>query len=161
MSRLSNKSTGKMTVAAPLILALLAGAPFANGLLLHDHSDHGVHSHRLMLSDLGQVGLGATWDRYHDDIHDDDRNDPESNDSFDSLFVLLIDSATGSGIYRSTGAVVSSVQRLSSRVVPQSMPHSDLRDPYRFSTSPCPSARPLHPVSALDALLQGSHALLL
>ena len=52
MSRLSIRSTCKTAVAAPLILTLLAGVPFADGLLLHDHSDHGVHSHRVMLDDL-------------------------------------------------------------------------------------------------------------
>ena len=150
-----------MTVAAPLILALLAGAPFADGLLLHDHSDHGVHSHRLMLDDLGQGGLGVTWDRYHDDIHDDGRHDTDGDDSFDSLFVLLIDSATGTGIHRATGAAIASAQHHSSNVIPRSMLHSDSRDPHRCSAAPWPSAHPLRPVSALDALLQGSHALLL
>ena len=60
MSRLSIRSTCKTGVTAPLILALLAGVPFANGFLLHDHSDHGIHSHAVMLAGLGEGGEGPT-----------------------------------------------------------------------------------------------------
>ena len=57
MSRLSIRSTCKTAVAATLVLALLARVPFADGLLLHDHSDHGVHSHAVALNDLREGDL--------------------------------------------------------------------------------------------------------
>ena len=52
MSRFKTRSTCKALVAIPLVLALLARVPFADGLLLHDHSDHGVHAHTVALDDM-------------------------------------------------------------------------------------------------------------
>lgn len=165
MSRLSIRSTCKTAVAAPLILTLLAGVPFADGLLLHAHSDHGVHSHRVMLDDLRQGGLCASWYRYHDDTHDDRRNDrnndTDGDDYADSLFIFVNDPATTMGIHCSSGAVIVSTQHLSPQVIPRSMLSGDPTDTYHFSAAPWPSAHPLRPAGALDALLQSSHALLL
>ncbi len=165
MSRLSIRSTCKTAVAAPLILALLARAPFADGLLLHDHRDHGVHSHRVMLDDLREGGLCAAWYRYHDDIHadgrDDRNNDTDADDYADSLFIFVNDPATTMGIHCSSGTMIASIQQPSSKVLSRSMLWSDPTDTCRFSPAPWPSAHPLRPACALDALLQSSHALLL
>ncbi len=165
MSRFNIRSTYKTAVAAPLILALLARVAFANGLLSHDHSDHGVHSHAVTLDDLREGDLRASWHRYHDDIHDDDRDDT-NNDSDDGayadpLFIFVNDPATALGIHYSSGVVTASIQHASSNVFPRSMQMSDPTDTYRFSAAPWPSAHALRPGCALDALLQSSHALLL
>ena len=165
MSRFNIKSTYKTAVAAPLILALLARVAFANGLLSHDHSDHGVHSHTLTLDDLHEGNLRASWHRYHDDIHDDDRDD--RNDDSDGeeyaepLFIFVNDPATALGMRYSSNVVTASIQHPSSSVFPRSMLLSDATDTCRFSAAPWPSAHALRPVCALDALLQSSHALLL
>ncbi len=165
MSRFNIGSTCNALVAAPLILALLARVPFADGLLLHDHSDHGVHSHTVTLDDLREGDLRAAWHRYHDDIHDEDRND-RNNDSDDGefadlWFIFVSDPAITTGIHCSSSAVIASIQHLSSEVLPRSMLPSDPTDASRFSAASWPSAHPLRPASALDALLQSSHALLL
>ncbi len=162
MSKLNIRSTCKTAVAAPLILALLARVPFADGLLLHDHRDHGVHSHTVTLDDLREGDLREAWHRYHDDIHDDDRddgnNDSNDGDYADSLLILVNAPADAMRIHCSSGAAI---RHLSSRVLPRSMLSSDPTNAYRFSAAPWPSARPLRPACALDALLQSSHALLL
>ncbi len=169
MSKLNIRSTCKTAVAVPLILALLARVPFADGLLLHDHSDHGVHSHAVALDDLCEGDLREAWHRYHDDIHDDDRDD-RNNDSnggesrragTDSLLILVNAPADAMRIHCSSGAAIASIRHLSSKVLPRSMLSSDPTNTYRFSAAPWPSARPLRPACALDALLQSSHALLL
>ena len=165
MSRFNIRSTCNTTVAASLILALLARVPFADGLLLHDHGDHGVHSHTVTIDDLREGALRAAWHRHHDDIHDDDRddrnNDSDGGEYADLLFIFVNDPATATGIHCSSGAVIASIQHLSSKVLPRSMLPSDPTDTYRFSAAPWPSAHPLRPAFALDALLQSSHALLL
>ena len=165
MNRLSIRSTCRAAVAAPLILALLARVPFADGLLLHDHNDHGVHTHPVTLDDLRDGDLCAAWHRNHDDSHHDDRddrnNDSDGGEYVDSLFIFVSVPATTLGIHRSSGAVIASIQHLSSKVLPRSMLSGDPPDTCGLSTAPWPSAHPLRPAFALDALLQSSHALLL
>lgn len=161
MSRFSMRSTCKTAVAAPLILALLARVPFADGLLLHDHSDHGVHSHTVTLDDLREGDLRAAWHRHHDEDRDDRNNDSDGGEYADSLFIFVNDPAIATGIHCSSGAVIASIQHLSSKVLPRLMLSSDPTDTYRFSAAPWPWAHPLRPACALDALLQSSHALLL
>ncbi len=165
MSKFNIRSTYKTAVAAPLILALLARVAFANGLVSHDHSDHGVHSHAVTLDDLREGDLRASWYRYHDDIHDDDRDDrnteSDRGEYAEPLFIFVNDPATALGIRYSSGVVTASMQHPSSNVFPRSMLLSDPTDTCRFSAAPWPSAHPLRPACALDALLQSSHALLL
>ncbi len=148
-----------------MIFALLARVLFADGLLSHDHSDHGVHSHTVTLDDLREGNLRASWHRYHDDIHDDDRDD-RSNDSdggeyADPLFIFVNGPATAMGIHYSSGVVTASIQHLSSKAFPRSMLLSEPTDTYLLSAAPRPSAHALRPASVLDALLQSNHALLL
>jgi hypothetical protein len=161
MSKFNIRSTYKTAVAAPLILALLARVAFANGLLSHDHSDHGVHSHAVTLDDLREGDLRASWHRYHDDERDDRNNDSEGEEYADPLFIFVNDPATALGIHYSSGVVTASIQHASSNVFPRSMQMSDPTDTHRFSAAPWPSAHALRPACALDALLQSSHALLL
>ncbi|MCH8967450.1 MAG: hypothetical protein IID43_07200 [Planctomycetes bacterium] len=148
-----------------MILALLARVPFADGLLLHDHSDHGVHSHTVTLDDLREGDLRAVWHRHHDDDRDDRNNDSDGGESrragTDSLLIFVSDPANAAGIHGSSGTVIASIRPLSSSVLPRSMLPSDPTESSRFLTAPWPSARPLRPAFALDALLQSSHALLL
>lgn len=165
MSRFKTGSTCKALVAVPLVLAMLARVPFADGLLLHDHSDHGVHTHTVALDDLRDGDLCASWHRYHDDSHDDDRDD-RNNDSnggeyADSPFIFVGVPATTLGIPCSSGAVIASIQHPSSKALPRSMLPSDSAATAGFSHAPLPSTHPLRPAFALDALLQSSHALLL
>ena len=165
MSRLDIRSTCNALVAAPLILSLLARVTFADGLLLHDHSDHGIHAHTVTLDDVREGDLRAAWHRYHDDIHDDERddrhNDSDGGEYADSLLIFVDDPAAAMGIHGSSGAVIASIQHPSSKALPRSMLPSDSTDASRFLTAPWPSAHPLRPVCALAALLQSSHALLL
>ena len=169
MSRLSIRSTCNAPVAAAVILAVLARVPFADGLLLHDHNDRGVHSHTVMLDDLRNNDPFAAWHRHHDDIPYDDRddrnNDSDGDDSrragTDPLFIFVSDPAMATGIHCSSATVIASIQKPSSRVLPRSMLPGDPPDSSRFLTAPWPSAHPLRPACALDALLQSSHALLL
>lgn len=165
MRRLNIKSSCNTAVASSLIFALLARVAFADGLLLHDHSDHGIHSHTVTLDDLHEGDLCAAWHRYHDDIHDNERddrnNDSDGGEDADSLFLFVNDPAIAASSHCSSGAVIASLQHVSSRVLPRSMLPSDPTDTCRFSAARWPSAHPLRPASALDALLQGSHALLL
>ena len=165
MSRLSIISTCKAPVAAALILAVLARVPFADGLLLHDHNDHGVHSHTVTLDDLHNNDDSAAWHRHHDDIpvgDHGDRNNASDGDGYsDPLFVFVSDPAIATGIHRSSGAVIASIQNPSSRVLPRSMVPGYPPDASRFLTAPWPSAHLLRPACALVALLQTSHALLL
>ncbi len=157
MSRLSIRSTCKTAVAAPLILALLVRVPFADVLVLHDHGDHGVHSHTVTIDDLREGALRAAWHRHHDE----ESNDSDGGEYADSLFIFVNDPAIATGIHCSSAAEIATIQHLSSKVLPRSMLSSDPTDPYRFSAAPWPSAHPLRPAFALDALLQSSHALLL
>ena len=165
MNRLGIRSTRRVTVAAALVLALLARVPFADGLLLHDHSDHGVHSHTVTLDDLREGGLCASWHRYHNGIHDDERddrnNDSDGGEYVDSLFIFVSVPATALGIRCSSGATIASIQHPSSTVLPRSMLPNDSTASAKLSPAPWPSAHPLRPAFALDALLQSSHALLL
>jgi len=152
-------------VATTLILALLARVPIADGLLLHDHSDHGVHAHTVTLDDMREGDLCASWYRYHDDSHDDDRDD-RNNDSdgceyVDSQFIFVGVPATAMGIHSSSCAVIASIQHSSSNVLPRSMLPSDSAAKANLPPAPWPAAHPLRPAFALDALLQSSHALLL
>ena len=169
MSTLNIRATCKTAVASSLVLALLVRVALADGLLLHDHSDHGVHAHAVTLDDLCEGDLRPTWHHAHDDMHDDDRDD-RNNDSdggesrragTDSLVVFLNSPANASSIHCWSGAVIASIHQLSSTVLPRSVPSSHTPDASRFLTAPMPSAHPLRPASALDALLQSSHALLL
>lgn len=165
MNRLSIRSTGRAAVAAPLILALLARMPFADEWLFHDHSDHGVHSHTVTLDDLREGDLCASWHRYHDDSHNDDRddrnNDSDGGEYAEPLLILVSDPVVATGTHCSSGAVTASIQHLSSTVLPRSMLPSDSIAPAKLSPAPWPSAHPLRPAFVLDALLQSSHALLL
>lgn len=165
MNRLSIRLTRRVAVAASLILALLARMPFADGLLLHDHSDHGVHAHTVTLDDLREGDLCESWHSYHDDSHHDGRDD-QSDDSdgseyVDSLYIFVSDPSTALGIHCQSGAVIASIQHPSSAVLARSMLPSDSAAIAGFSHTSWPSAHPLRPASALDALLQSSHALLL
>ncbi len=148
-----------------MILAVLARLPFADGLLLHDHSDHGIHSHTVTLDDLYGGDPCAAWHRYHDDIHDDDHddgnNDSDDSERTDSLFIFVSEPVMATGSHGSTNAMIASIQRSFSKVLPRSMQPSDSAATARFSRTPWPSAHPLRPAFALDALLQSSHALLL
>lgn len=152
-------------MAASLILALLARVPFADGLLLHDHSDHGIHSHTVTLDDMREGDLCASWHRYHDDSHNNDRDD-RSDDSdggeyVDSVFIFVSLPSTALSIQCSSGTVIASIQHPSASVLPRSMLPSDSAATSRWLNTSWPSARPLRPASALDALLQSSRALLL
>ena len=161
MKRLSIRSSRNIVVASSLILVLLARLSFADGLLLHDHSDHGVHSHTVTLDDLREGELRAAWYHHHDEDRDDRNNDSEGGEDADPLFIFVNDPATAKGIHYSSGAAIASIQQLSSKVLPRSTLLSDPAATYRSSAAPWPSAHPLRPASALDALLQSSHALLL
>ena len=165
MNRLSIRSACKASVAVALILALLARVPFADGLLLHDHGDNGIHSHTVTLDDLRNDGPPAAWHHHHDDIPDDDHgdrnNDSDGGEYSDPLFIFMSDPAIATGIHCSSGTVIASIQKPSSRVLPRSMVPGDPPDASRFLTAPWPSAHSLRPAFALDALLQSSHALLL
>lgn len=155
-----------MALAIPLILAVVARVPFVDGLLLHDHGDHDIHSHVVMLDELREGDLRAAWHRHHDDIRDDDHGDDRHDDSdggeyAELLFIFVSDPAIATGIHCSSGTVIVSIQHPSSKIVPRSMLPGDPPDASRFLTAPWPSAHPLRPPFALDALLQTSHALLL
>ena len=168
MNRLSIRSTRRAVVAAPLVLALLARVPFADALLLHDHGDNGIHSHTVTLDDMRDGDLCASWYHYHDGIHDDDRNnrnnrnnDSDGGEYADSLFLFVSVPATALGIPCSSGTGMVSIQHPSSTVLPRSMLPSHPTATTRVSLTPWPSAHPLRPAFALDALLQSSQALLL
>ena len=165
MSRFNIRSTCNAFVAVAMILALPARMPFADGLLLHDHSDHGVHAHSVTLDDLREGDLCESWHRYHDDSHRDDRDDQsddlDGSEYVDSLFIFVSDPSTALGIHCQSGAVIASIQHPSSAVLARSMLPSDSAAIAGFSHTSWPSAHPLRPASALDALLQSSHALLL
>ncbi len=154
-----------MALALPLILAVVARVPFADGLLLHNHGDHDIHSHTVMLDDLRDGDLRAVWHRHHDDIPDDDNgdrhNDSDGGEHADSLFIFVNDPGIATGIHRSSGAVIASIRHRSPRVLPRSLLPGDPPDASRFMPAPWPSAHPLRPAFALEALLQSSHALLL
>ncbi|MCH7719477.1 MAG: hypothetical protein IH988_00605 [Planctomycetes bacterium] len=128
---------------------------------MHDHSDHGIHSHTVMLDDLREGDLRAAWYGQHDEDRNDRNHDSDDGEYSDPLFILVSDPANVMGIHCSSGAVIASIQHPSSKVLPRSMLPSDPTDTYRFSAASWPSAHPLRPASALDALLQSSQALLL
>ncbi len=119
MNRLSIRTTGSIAVAAPLILALLARVPFADGLLLHDHSDHGVHSHTVTLDDLHEGDLRVAWHGRHDDLHDDDRedrnNDSDGGEYLEPLLIFVSASATVLAMPRSSGAATTTNHHLTSK----------------------------------------------
>lgn len=165
MNRLSIKSTSKAVVAASLILALLARLPFAEGFLLHDHSDRGVHSHAATPDDLRDGRLHEAWHRYHGNIQDDDGDDRNSesggDDRSDFMFILVSDPANTTRIHSSSSAVIASIRHLASKARPRSMLSSGPTDSWRIAAAPWPLAPSLRPACALDALLLSSHALLL
>ena len=161
MSKLSIRSTCRIAVTVSLALSLLARASFADGLLLHDHGDDGIHSHTVTLDDLREGGLRAGWHRNHDNIHDDRNNDSDGGEYADSLFIFVSAPVLTMSIHCSSGAVIPSIRHLSSKILPRSMLPSDPTDTSRFSASSWPSSHPLRPAFALDALLQSSQALLL
>ncbi len=161
----SVRSIGRAVVASLLILAVLARAPFANGVLLHEHGVHGVHAHAVAVDDIRQVGLRAAWHRHHDDSHDEDRddrnNDSDGGEYGDSKFLFVSVPAAALGIPCSSGSAIASIQRPPSKVFARlKLPRKQVV-PSRLSLSSWPSAHPLRPAFALDALLQSSHALLL
>ena len=165
MSGFKTRSTCNAFVAVAMILAVLARVPFAHGLLLHDHGDDGIHSHTVTLDDLREGDLCESWLRYHDDSHKDDhddrRHDSDGGEYPDSLFIFVSAPSTTLGIQCSSGAVIASIQHPSSKVLPRSMLPSDSTVRATLPHTPWPSAHPLRPAFALDALLQSSHALLL
>lgn len=171
MGKFNIRSTGNALVAPALILAVLARLPIADGLLLHNHSDHGVHSHTVTLDDLRDGEQHASWHSHHDDTPDGDDNDrnnesKESKDSdsgehTESLLIFVSDPAMALGIHCPSGAVIASMRHPSATVLPRSMLPSDSTGIARFLASTWPSAHPRRPASALDALLQSSRALLL
>ena len=163
MSRRSIISTCKAAVAVSLIFAQLARMPIADGLLLHDHSDRGIHSHAVTLDDLREGELHASWRHHHDDDRDDRNNDSDGDECADSLFIFVSEPAIVMGFHGSSGAVIASVQHPSLSILPRSMLPSDPGETSRFLASHRLSTQPLRlrPAGALDALLQGSHALLL
>ena len=81
MNRLCVRSTSRTALAIPLVLAVFARGPVADGLLLHDHSDRGIHSHTVTLDDLGEGAVRVAWHHHHDDSpiddHDDGNNDSD------------------------------------------------------------------------------------
>ena len=165
MSRFNIRSTCDAFMATALVLALLARVPFPDGLLLHDHSDRGVHSHTVMLDDLREGDLCASWHHYHDDSHQDDRddrnNDSDGGECTGLLLIFANAPATARGIRCSSDAMIASIQHLCSKVLPRSILPSDPTDTFRLFAAASPWGHPLRPVSAIDALLQSSHALLL
>ena len=161
MSRLSIRSTCKTAVAASLVLALLARVPFADGLLLHDHSDHGIHSHTVTLDDLHDHNLHEAWHHHHDEEPDDGNSDSDGGEYTDPLFILVNDPVPAADMHRSSGAAIASIQRLSSKILPRSMLPDDPTDIHRLWASARLSPHPPRPAFALDALLQSSRALLL
>ena len=148
-------------MAASLVLALLARVPFADGLLLHDHSEHGVHAHTVTFDDLRDFDLREAWHRHHDEEPDDRNNDSDVGECVDSLFIFINAPALATDVHCSSGAVLASIQQSSSKILPWSMLPSDSTATARFSRTPWPSAHPMRSDFALDALLQSSHALLL
>jgi len=161
MSRLSGRPTCRTAVVASLILAVLVRVPSADGLLLHDHSDHGVHAHTVTLDDLRDFDPHGAWHRHHDEEPDDRNNDSDVSECVDLLFIFINVPALATGVHCSSGAVVASIQQSSSKILPWSMLPSDPKATAGLSRTPRPSAPPLRPAFALDALLQSSHALLL
>ena len=162
MSRLSFRSTCNTSVAASLVLTLLARAPFADGLLLHDHSDHGAHSHIVTLDDLREGDLRASWHRHHDEDGQDNKNDgTDRGEQADAWFIIVSAPPIARGIHCSSSAVIATILQPSPRALPRLMLPSGPTDSYSFSSSTRPSAHALRPALALDALLQSSHALLL
>lgn len=165
MNRFNLRSTCQIAVAVPLILALLASMPFSHGLLLHDHSDHGVHTHTVTIDDLNEGDSHASWHRHDYDIHDDEdndeRHDSDDGERTDPLFIFMNAPALAASIHGSSGAVLASSQYRSSKVLPRSMVPSHLTATAQRSPTPRLSAHSLRPAFALDALLQSSLALLL
>ena len=165
MRRFSIRSAFKTAVASSLILALLVRVPFADGLLLHDHNDQGIHSHAVALDDLRGGDLRAALHRYHDDIHNVDHhirnNDSDGGECTGLLLIFANAPATARGIRCTSDAEIASIQHLCSKVLPRSILPSDPTDTFRLFAAASPWGHPLRPVSAIDALLQSSHALLL
>jgi hypothetical protein len=165
MSRRRFRSIYRIALVIPLLLAALVRVPFADGLLLHDHGDQSIHSHTVMLDDLREGDLRVAWHRHHDGIHHDhhdNKNDDSSGgENAHSLLVFVSDPAIVAGFHCVSGKVSASVRRPSTSVLPRSMLPGDSPDASRLSAAQWPSAHPLRPAFALDALLQSSHALLL
>lgn len=165
-------------MAASLIVGLLATrALFAGGVLLHDHSDHGLHSHAVTFDELGEADLHAAW-HHHDDRHqrddrgedhdngdgdgrDDERRDSDDGGLADSLLIFVNDAAMTFVGHASSAAAIASIRHLSSTATPRSIVANSSTDPRRSSAAAWPSARPVRSGSALDTILQSSTALLL
>ncbi len=150
-------------MAAALVLVLLARVPSADGLLLHDHGDHGLHAHAVALDDLSGGGSRLAWHHHHhhDDGRHEKRDDTDGCEHADSLFIFVNAPATATGTHCASGAVFSPTQRFSPSASPRLIQSSDSIETRRFSVARQPCAHSLRPVSALDALLSSSHALLL
>ncbi len=161
MGRLGIISTCKTAAAASLIFALLARLPIAGGLLLHAHSDRGIHSHAVTPNDLREGELRTSWRHHHDDDRDDHSNESDGDECVDSLFIFVSEPAIVMGFHFSSGGVIAAVQHPSLSILPRSMLPSDPVEGSRLLNAHRPLAQPLRPAGALDALLQGSHALLL
>jgi hypothetical protein len=165
MNGFNTRSNRAAFMAVVLILATLARAPFAGGLVLHDHSDHGLHSHTVALDDLRDGELCTDWHHHHDGNHDHDsddrKNDSDGDACADSLLVFVSIPANAVHSHFSSGAVFASILRSSSHASPRSMLPRDSTAIAKLSGDPWRSAHLLRPVCALDALLQSSHALLL
>lgn len=165
MSRLRFGSTCRMALAIPLIVAAVVRVPLADGLLLHDHGEQGLHSHTVTLDDLCEGDLRASWHRHHDHTHHGDHDhgntDSDGGEYADSLFIFVNSPAIATGVHCSSDTVIASNRRPSFSVWPRSMLPSDSSNVSRFLAAPWPPAHSLRPVFALDALLQSSQALLL
>ncbi len=148
----------------PLIVSVLTRLPFAEGMLLHEHGDYGLHSHAVSLDDLREGDLCAAWHHHHDGDHapcNDNHSGSCDTEHSDSLLVIVNHPTIATGVHNATDTVIASTLRFSSRVWSRSMPQSDPPNTRRFLTAAWPSAHPQRPAFALDALLQSSHALLL
>ena len=121
MSRFNIRSTFKIAVSAPLILALLARVAFANGLVSHDHSDHGVHSHAVTLDDLREGDVRTAWHRHHDEDRDDSNIELDAGEYADSVYLFVNHPAVAKRIRCSSGVMIASIQHLSSKALPRSM----------------------------------------
>ena len=165
MGRANIRSTCNALAAGLLILSLPMRAPFADGLLLHDHGDDGIHVHKVTPDDIRDDGLCASWHHDHGHTHDGDRHerneDSDGGAYADPVFIVMSVPAMALGIHCSSGATVASVPHVSSKVLRWSMLPRNSQTSGTLSPALRPSAHPLRPAFALDALLQTSHALLL
>lgn len=171
MGRLQYISTCRRPVTGGLILTVLVMTPFADGVLLHEHNDQGIHSHAVTHDDLHVGDLSAAWRHHHDHSHDGCPHDADNNhqhsdkntddENGDSTFIFMNGLVNATRVRCSSGAVIASVQHAFSRELPRSILLRDMTASTRFIPGPWLSAQPLRPTCAVDALLQTSQALLL